>query len=344
MASESQPAAGMRVAAIDVSHWHARYDAAWLPVFRDLGATFVGMSDPNGEIASDHAEQFGGKAFTDYREMVEETKPDFVVALGRHIDMPERFRFLVEEGVPFLMEKPWGTDAATVNGLVDLVEAKGAWVAVPYSSRYIAWTMKAKAMIEAGEFGQISHIQFRSMRPRQRRYKPWLSEWMYDREAAGGGVLINIGCHGFDVARYLTGEEPEVISAVTSNQVDGLGVEEYALVTMRTPSGIIINNEMGYLMPAWPELESWPKNNGERDLKVVGDKAVLRTVSGGLQVLKPDYEEMVEGPPPYEIGAPKLARDCLEALAKGAPPPIEPRACARSMELIQDSYRMAGRV
>ena len=93
---------------------------------------------------------------------------------------------------------------------------------VPYSSRYIAWTITAKRMIEAGEFGTISHIQFRSMRPRQRRYKPWLCEWMYDREAAGGGVVINIGCHGFDVVRYLTGEEPEVISAVTSNRVDGL--------------------------------------------------------------------------------------------------------------------------
>ena len=120
--------------------------------------------------------------------------------------------------------------------MVDLVEAPGAWVAVPSSSRSIAWSIKAKEMIDAGDLGQISHIQFRSMRPRQRRYKPWLSEWMYDREAAGGGVLINIGCHGVEGARYLTGEEPEVIAAVTSNAVDGLEVEEYALVTMRTPS------------------------------------------------------------------------------------------------------------
>lgn len=335
---------GLRVAAIDVSHWHARYDAAWLPVFRDLGATFVGMSDPSEAVATDHARQFGGKAFTDYRAMVMETKPDFVVALGRHIDMPGRFRFLVEEGIPFLMEKPWGTDAETVNELVDLAEKKDAWVAVPYSSRYIAWTITAKRMIEAGEFGTISHILFRSMRPRQRRYKPWLCDWMYDREAAGGGVVINIGCHGFDVARYLTGEEPEVISAVTSNRVDGLDVEEYAMATLRTPSGIIINNEMGYLMPSWPQLESWPKNNGERDLKIVGDKAVLRTTADGVQILKPDHEEMVGGIPPYEIGAQKLARDCLDAFAKGEAPPIPPRACARAMELIQDTYRMAGRV
>lgn len=334
---------GLRVAAIDVSHWHARYDAAWLPVFRDLGVTFIGMSDVSREIAEQRADDFGGKAYTDYRAMIEETKPDFVVALGRHIDMPERFRFLVGESVPFLMEKPWGTDAATVNGLVALAEEKGAWVAVPYSSRYIAWTITAKQMIEAGDFGTISHMQLRSMRPRQRRYKIWQSEWMYDRQAAGGGCLINLGCHGFDVARYLTGEEPEVISAVISNHVDGLDVEEYALATLRTPSGIIINNEMGYLMPAWPELASWPQNSGEREWKIVGDKAILRTTAEGLQVLKPDSAQIVAGPPAYEIGAPRLARECLEALGKGDPPPIPASACARSMDLIQDAYRLAGR-
>ena len=333
----------LRVAAIDVSHWHARYDSAWLPVFRDLGASFVGMSDVDGTIAAARAGEFGGRSFTDYRAMVQETKPDFVVAMGRHVDMPERFRFLVGEGVPFLMEKPWGTDAATVNALVELAENKGAWAAIPYSSRYIAWTIKARQMMDAGEFGTVSHIQFRSMRPRQRRYAPWNSAWMYEREAAGGGVMLNIGSHGFDIARYLTGEEPEVISAVISNRVDGLEVEEYALATLRTPSGIIFNNEMGYLMPAWPELASWPKNNGEQEMKVVGDKAMLRTVAGGLQVLKPDHEEMIEGLPPYQIGAPRLARDCIHALLRGDGPPVPPRAAARTMELIQDAYRMAGR-
>jgi predicted dehydrogenase len=47
----------------------------------------------------------------------------------------------------------------------------------------------------------------------------------------------------------VTGEEPEVVSAVLSRQVHSTEVEDYALATMRTPSGVLIHNEVGYTMP-----------------------------------------------------------------------------------------------
>ena len=100
-----------RVAAIDVSHWHSAYDASYLRVLRDLGCDIIGVSDRSERIASDRAQRFGSRPFTDYRRMIEATKPEFVIALGRHCDMPDTFRFLVGAGVPFVMEKPWGTDA-----------------------------------------------------------------------------------------------------------------------------------------------------------------------------------------------------------------------------------------
>jgi len=89
-----------RVAAIDVGHWHSAYDAAYLRVLRDLGCDVVGVSDRDERIAKNRAERFASTPFTDYRRMIETTRPDFVVALGRHCDMPETFRFLVDAGTP----------------------------------------------------------------------------------------------------------------------------------------------------------------------------------------------------------------------------------------------------
>jgi predicted dehydrogenase len=99
-----------RVAAIGVSHWHSIYDASYLPILRDLGCDIVGVSDGSERIATERAARFGSRPFADYRQMIEATRPEFVIALGRHCDMPEIFRFLVGAGVPFVMEKPWGTD------------------------------------------------------------------------------------------------------------------------------------------------------------------------------------------------------------------------------------------
>ena len=98
-----------RIAVIDVNHWHSTYDAAYLNILRDLDdVQLVGVSDTDVAIANDRAQRYETTAFTNYREMLDTTKPDFVIALGRHIDMPTTARYLIEAGVPFLMEKPMG--------------------------------------------------------------------------------------------------------------------------------------------------------------------------------------------------------------------------------------------
>ena len=51
------------------------------------------------------------------------------------------------------------------------------------------------------------------------------------------------------MCRYLTAEEPRVISAVTSRSTHNREVEDYANVTMRTPSGVIFHTEASYTFP-----------------------------------------------------------------------------------------------
>jgi predicted dehydrogenase len=337
-AGERKGALGMskRVAAIDVSHWHSTYDAAYLLILRDLGCDIVGVSDREERIASERALRFGSTPFTDYRRMIETTAPEFVIALGRHCDMPDTFRFLVDAGIPFLMEKPWGIDADTVAELARLAAEKGAWVSVPFMVRYSFWAVTVKRMIADGDFGRISHIVYRGIRPTMRRYVEWDSPWMASKSQSGGGALLNLGGHGFDLARFLTGEEPEVVSAVVSRLVHGGEVEDYALATLRLPSGILFHNEVGYTMP------TWPANRTDGEQKVAGERLLLRQVPGGLQILAPGREEMISQPPEWQDGYPRALREALEALGRGDPPPIGPSECAHAVRLIFDSYRAAG--
>ena len=325
-----------RVAAIDVSHWHSAYDASYLRILRDLGCDIVGVSDRTRQIAKDRAERFGSTPFTDYRQMIEATRPEFVIALGRHIDMSDTFRFLVGAGVPFVMEKPWGTHPDTVAELAHLAAAKGAWVSVPFMNRYSFWAVTVKRMIEMGEFGKISHIVFRTIRPTMRRYVEWDSPWMAQKSQAGGGALLNLGGHGFDIARFITAEEPEVVSAVVSRQVHGGEVEDYGLATLRTPSGILFHNEVGYTMP------TWSANQTDSEQKVAGERLLLRQVPGGLQILASGREETVPQPEGWQAGYPRAIREALEAYGRGDPPPIPASECAQAVRLIFDSYRAAG--
>ena len=105
----------IRVAAIEVSHWHALNDAAYL---RQLIAMpdvqLVAVQDSDAALVAKRAAEVGNPpVFTDYHAMLKKTRPDFVVALGRHSPMAAIANDLIDAGYPFLMEKPMGISAAT---------------------------------------------------------------------------------------------------------------------------------------------------------------------------------------------------------------------------------------
>jgi predicted dehydrogenase len=138
------------------------------------------------------------------------------------------------------------------------------------------------------------------------------------------------------MARFVTGEEPQVVSAVVSRQVHAGEVEDYALATLRTPSGILLHNEVGYTMP------TWPANLTDSEKKVAGERLLLREMPEGLQLLAPDREEIIPQPEGWEAGYPRAVKEALEAYGRGDPPPIPASECAHAVRLIFDSYRAAG--
>ncbi len=327
-----------RVAVIGVDHYHATSTPNYLRILQNEKVDILGVHAPDDAIAAKWAGEYNSTPYTDYRVMIEKTKPEFVVALGKHVAMPAEFRFLVDTGIPFLMEKPWGIDDKTVNELADLAESKHAWAAVPMPFRYSLFAETAVEMRQRNELGTISHMLFRFNQPGVQRYVDLGSPWMLSKADAGGGALVNLGIHGIDLFRYITSEEPQVVSAVTSHAVHKREVEDYAHVTLRTPSGIVFLNEASY---------TYPGTGGDQERKLSAQKMFLRaTTSGGegVQIVGPGRDETRRAPEGYLSGWPRVVHECLERIGRGEPPPASARDCARAVSLIFDAYRMAGEV
>jgi predicted dehydrogenase len=142
----------IRIAAIEVSHWHAVYDAAYLRhliVMPDV--ELVAIQDSDADVAAKRAAEVKNPPiFTDYRKMLATTHPDFVVALGRHRQMAGIAHDLLDQGYPFLMEKPMGINAAEVEGLAAKATQLDAFVAVPLAQRYAPFAKRARELLAAG--------------------------------------------------------------------------------------------------------------------------------------------------------------------------------------------------
>ena len=126
-------AAIRRVAIAGVDHWHA---AMHVDGLRRAGAEIVGVSSQQPAAAEAWAVRLGCRSWSDARRLVEETRPDFVVGMARHADMPALALYLIETGLPFAIEKPLGLNAAQVAQLAEAARRRGSFAAVPLVNRY----------------------------------------------------------------------------------------------------------------------------------------------------------------------------------------------------------------
>jgi len=328
------PPMTMRVAAVEVSHWHALNDAAYL---RHLVAMadveLVGVQDSNAVLAAKRAAEVGSPpVFTDHRRMLEATKPDFVVALGRHKQMAGIAHDLLDLGYPFLMEKPMGVSAAEVEAVADKATRLGRFVAVPLAQRYQPFARRARELSAAGRFGPLSHIYVRINRPGPARYPAWDCRWMLDPAEAGGGCLRNLGSHGFDMFLHLTGEEARVTGAQISRSAHQQPVEDYASVLLRSESGVLGTVEVG---------NGFPRDGTDGEWKIAGRDAILTHKDGVLKLATAAGDKTL---PTGDITAPYFTavRDALDHWQRGEAPPIGVHDCLRAVRLIDQAYALAG--
>ena len=323
----------IRIAAVEVSHWHALNDAAYLRhllAMPDVELVGIQDSDP-ALVAKRAAEVKNPPTFTDYKKMLAELRPDFVVALGRHSQMAAIAHDLLDAGYPFLMEKPMGLNAAELEPVAEKAAKRNAFVAVPLAQRYGPFARRARDLMAAGRIGPLSHVYVRINRPGPARYKAWDCPWMFDPAEAGGGCLRNLGSHGLDMFLHLTGEDAQVTGAQVSRRAHKLAVEDYASVTLRSQSGVLGTVEVG---------NGFPRDGTDGEWKLAGRDAILTMKDGVLKLATAAGDEMLPG---TDVTAPYFTtlRDALDHWQQGKAPPIGVQDCLRAVRLIDQAYACA---
>lgn len=182
--------------------------------YPDLGLApeLATVADEVPGRADEAAAQFGFEtATTDWHDIeadstvgaVSITAPNF---LHRSIGTA-----MIEAGKHIWIEKPVGLSADDARAVAVAADKAGVQTAVGFNYRNAPAVEEAKALIESGEIGSVTHARFRFFSDYAAHPDGALS-WRFERARGGNGVLGDLASHGADLLWYLLGDIDSLVA------------------------------------------------------------------------------------------------------------------------------------
>jgi predicted dehydrogenase len=185
------------------------------------------------ERAEQAAANFGARAATDFEEVLPDVDA-VLIALPHPVHHPVGMACL-EAGKHVLMEKPLAINEAQCLDLIAAREKSGTVLMNGYSQRYNPLMLFLAELLFAKKYGECFHL---SMWTEQytRASDP---DFIYTREALGGGQLFSHGCHYIDLLMWMLGEPLEGHHLGTNFGTPWMEREGTSDVVMKFASGAV---------------------------------------------------------------------------------------------------------
>jgi predicted dehydrogenase len=143
-----------------------------------------------------------------------------------------------------LTEKPMANSPEECQQMIDAGKKAGKKLMVAYRCRYEPYNQEAIRLARSKELGAVKVITTDN---------GWNAGdptmWRLNKKMAGGGCMMDIGIYGLQSARYISGEEPIEINALTYSTPGDprfKEVEETINFQLRFPSGVLANCTSSY--------------------------------------------------------------------------------------------------
>jgi predicted dehydrogenase len=159
-------------------------------------------------------------------------------------------------GKHVMCEKPMAVSSAECEAMIAACRRAGRKLMIGYRCHFEQYNLYVIDQIRQGAVGKPHVITA------EHGFYAQPNQWRLDRPLSGGGSLMDIGIYSLNAARYLTGEEPVLVTATESTDRSDprfKTVEDQIDFQLRFPSGAIANCVSSY-------------STGHNSYRVTGEK------------------------------------------------------------------------
>jgi predicted dehydrogenase len=186
------------------------------------------------------------RSYASYQEMAkaEAKRPDGIEAVSivtpNFMHAPVAAAFL-KAGIHVICDKPLSLTVAEAKDLVKLAKKSGKVFALTHNYTGYPMIRQARAMIAAGEIGEIRIVQAEYAQdwltnPIEKEGQKQAS-WRTDPKRSGAGALGDIGTHAYNLACFVTGLKLDSLLADVTTFVKGRGNDDNDGMLLRWKGG-----------------------------------------------------------------------------------------------------------
>jgi predicted dehydrogenase len=149
---------------------------------------------------------------------------------------------VVDAGKAVLCTKPLARNATEAKRILDKVEAAGVFAGYLEDLCYTPKALKALQTVRSGAIGDVTWVRSRETHPGPH------SAWFWDRTKAGGGAIVDLGCHCIEIIRNFVGKDnrPVEVMAWADTLVHPIEAEDNAVALIRFESGALGQFEVSW--------------------------------------------------------------------------------------------------
>jgi predicted dehydrogenase len=216
------------------------------------------IADPVPQRVEGLAREYGAQPFTDYRRMLGDVELDAVVVAGPNALHAEMAIDSLRAGLHVLCEKPMATTLTDARAIIAAAAKARKKLMIAMNQRFMPQHVRAKAILDAGKLGRPLSFEatFAHGGP-----EAWsvdgAASWFTRKDAAGFGVLGDLGVHKIDLIRWLLGQEivevAAVLGTIAKRGPDGkpIALDDNAQLIVRTDGGATGTINLSWTAYGW---------------------------------------------------------------------------------------------
>jgi predicted dehydrogenase len=260
----------IRLAVVGMSHGHIPFILK-RPNKGDFN--LVGFFDSDVSLTAVLSERFKLKSdfiYHDLEKMLDEVKPEAVVAFGSVYDHLLVVEACAPRGIHVMVEKPMAVSLKHAKRIASLAKEYSIHVLTNYETSWYATFAETYNLVNEQNFvGQLKRVVVNMGHngPKEIGCDNYFLDWLTDPVLNGGGAIVDFGCYGVNFITTLTkGQEPIGITAVTRQLKPEIypNVDDDATITI-----------------SYPDFEcviqaSWNWTFSRKDIEIYGDRAYIK--------------------------------------------------------------------